>query len=49
MQLAISMYADIRSGALNSLTGDVEKVLGRPPRDCTDYARTAAAQGAWTV
>ncbi|MFD3334616.1 NAD(P)H-binding protein [Streptomyces sp. NPDC058700] len=49
VQTAIGMYADIRSGALNSLTGDVEKVLGRPPRDFTDYARTAAAQDAWTL
>ncbi|WP_405808407.1 hypothetical protein OG524_36190 [Streptomyces sp. NBC_01520] len=31
VQLAIGMYADIRSGALNSLTGDVEKVLGARP------------------
>jgi len=49
VQLTIGLYADIRSGALNTLTSDVEKVLGRPPRDFTDYARTAAAQGAWTA
>ncbi|MGW0535625.1 hypothetical protein [Streptomyces sp. NPDC003032] len=47
VQLAIGLYVDVRSGALNTLTGDVEKALGRPPRDFTDYARTAAAQGAW--
>ncbi|MEV0999944.1 NAD(P)H-binding protein [Nonomuraea sp. NPDC050202] len=49
VQLTIGLYADVRSGSLNTLTGDVEKVLGRPPRDFTDYARTAAAQGAWTA
>ncbi|MDQ0841080.1 hypothetical protein QFZ68_000760 [Streptomyces sp. V1I6] len=42
-------YASVRSGALSSVTGDVEKVLGRPPRDFTDYARTAAAEGAWNL
>ena len=30
------------------LSGDVERVLGRPARDFTDYARAAAAAGAWS-
>jgi uncharacterized protein YbjT (DUF2867 family) len=30
------------------LSGDVERVLGRPARDFTDYARAAAATGAWS-
>ncbi|WP_274564830.1 hypothetical protein [Streptomyces spiramyceticus] len=47
MQLTVGLYAHIRAGALRSVTGDVEKVLGRPPRDFADYTRTAAAQGAW--
>jgi uncharacterized protein YbjT (DUF2867 family) len=29
------------------LTNDVERVLGRAPRDFNDYARAAAATGAW--
>ncbi|MFC9243782.1 hypothetical protein ACFT7S_06935 [Streptomyces sp. NPDC057136] len=45
MKLTIGLYAHVRSGALNSVTNDVEKALGRPPRDFTDYARTAASQG----
>ncbi|MEV5729171.1 hypothetical protein AB0N50_25690 [Streptomyces pharetrae] len=48
VRLTTGRDAGVRSGALSSLTGDVEKVLG-PPRDFTDYARTAAAQGARTV
>jgi uncharacterized protein YbjT (DUF2867 family) len=31
------------------LSGDVERVLGRPARDFTDYAHTAAHAGAWTA
>lgn len=49
MHLTVDLYAHIRTGALGSVTGDVEKVLGRPPRDFADYARTAAAQGAWNT
>lgn len=30
-------------------TGDIEKVLGRPARDFADYARDAAAAGAWRL
>jgi hypothetical protein len=43
------MYAPVREGALATLTHDVQKVLGRPARDFSEYARTAAAQGAWTT
>ncbi|MGW0945421.1 NmrA family NAD(P)-binding protein [Streptomyces sp. NPDC002623] len=49
IRLTIDLYADVRSGVLNSVTDDVEQVLGRPPRDFTDYARTAAAEGAWNT
>jgi uncharacterized protein YbjT (DUF2867 family) len=31
------------------VSGDVERVLGRPARDFTDYARDAASAGAWTA
>lgn len=39
-------YAALRSGPLASLSDDVRRVLGWPPRDFSGYARTAAAQGA---
>ncbi len=45
--------ADVIALALDGrnafVTGDVEKVLGRPPRDFADYARSAAAAGAWDL
>ncbi|MGR6921161.1 NAD(P)H-binding protein [[Actinomadura] parvosata] len=47
VQLSIGLYAYVRSGALSSLTDDVQKVLGRPARDFADYARSTAAQGSW--
>ncbi|MEM7446558.1 MAG: NmrA family transcriptional regulator, partial [Pseudomonadota bacterium] len=31
------------------LTDGVQRALGRPPRDFTDFARAAAAAGAWPV
>ncbi|MGK5553791.1 NmrA family NAD(P)-binding protein [Actinomadura kijaniata] len=49
VQLTIDLYAQIRTGALASVTDDVEKVLGRPPRAFADYAREAAAHGAWNT
>jgi uncharacterized protein YbjT (DUF2867 family) len=49
VQLSVDLYAHVRSGGLGTLTDDVRRVLGRPPRDFTEYARTAAAQGAWTA
>ncbi|MGW0563158.1 NAD(P)H-binding protein [Streptomyces sp. NPDC003016] len=47
VQLTVDLYAHVRSGALGTVTDDVEKVLGRRPRDFADYARTAAGEGAW--
>ncbi|MEU0239300.1 NAD(P)H-binding protein [Nocardiopsis sp. NPDC006198] len=49
VRLTVDLYAHVRSGALGSVTGDVERVLGRPPRDFADYAREAAAQGVWNT
>ncbi|MEE2037924.1 NAD(P)H-binding protein [Nocardiopsis sp. CT-R113] len=49
VRLTVGLYSHVRSGALGSVTGDVERVLGRPPRDFADYARHAAAQGAWST
>lgn len=45
--------ADVIALALDgrnaSITHDVETVLGRPATDFADYARNAAANGAWTL
>ena len=45
--------ADVIALALDGrnafVTEDVENVLGRPARDFADYARNAAAAGAWDV
>ncbi|MFF7777072.1 NAD(P)H-binding protein [Streptomyces tanashiensis] len=49
VQLTVDLYAEIRSGVLPSVSCDVEKVLGRPPRTFANYARLAAAQGAWSA
>jgi uncharacterized protein YbjT (DUF2867 family) len=49
VRLTVDLYAQVRTGALASVTPDVEKVLGRPPRTFADYARTATAEGAWNV
>jgi hypothetical protein len=38
VQLTVDLYANVRPGEPSTLTGDVEKVLGRPPRDFADYA-----------
>jgi len=48
-QVLAGVTEQMRSGRFASLTGDVERVLGRPPRDFADYARETAAQGAWQV
>ncbi|HKA03669.1 MAG TPA: hypothetical protein VKD67_05050, partial [Acidimicrobiales bacterium] len=31
------------------VTDDVQRALGRPPRDFSDFVRDAAASGAWDV
>jgi uncharacterized protein YbjT (DUF2867 family) len=46
-QVLAGVTEQMRSGRFATLTGDVERVLGRPARDFTDYARETAAQGVW--
>ncbi|MFF3561577.1 NmrA family transcriptional regulator [Streptomyces sp. NPDC002574] len=41
------LFGDLLDGRNARLTGDVERVLGRTPRDFGDFAREAAAAGAW--
>lgn len=47
VQLVADLYVSVASGDLDSITTDVRRVLGRSPRDFSDYAKEAAAQGAW--
>jgi uncharacterized protein YbjT (DUF2867 family) len=46
-RLLAALYEKFGSDELAVLTDDVRTVLGRAPRDLADYAREAAAQGAW--
>jgi hypothetical protein len=41
------VFAELREGDNASITDDVERVLGRPPRDFAAFAAVAAAGGAW--
>jgi uncharacterized protein YbjT (DUF2867 family) len=41
------VFAELRDGRNADTTEDVERVLGRPPRDFAEFARTAAATGVW--
>jgi uncharacterized protein YbjT (DUF2867 family) len=41
------LFADLLDGHNAHLSGDVRRVLGRSPRDFSEYARDAAASGVW--
>lgn len=43
------LFVRVLDGHNAHLSRDVERVLGRPARDFTDYARAAAAAGAWNT
>jgi uncharacterized protein YbjT (DUF2867 family) len=43
------LFVRVLDGHNAHLSGDVERVLGRPARDFTGYARSAAAAGAWSI
>jgi uncharacterized protein YbjT (DUF2867 family) len=43
------LFVRVLDGHNAHLSGDVERVLGRPARDFADYARAAAAAGAWST
>ena len=45
----IDLFVRVLDGHNAHLSGDVERVLGRPAREFTDYAHAAAAAGAWTT
>jgi uncharacterized protein YbjT (DUF2867 family) len=41
------LFTKVLDGRNSHLTGDLEAILGRPPRDFHDYATSTAAAGAW--
>jgi uncharacterized protein YbjT (DUF2867 family) len=43
------LFAEVLDGRNESLTDGVRRALGREPRDFADYARRAAASGAWSA
>jgi uncharacterized protein YbjT (DUF2867 family) len=42
------LFTEVLDGRNASLADGVERALGRPARDFADYARAAAAAGAWS-
>ena len=44
-----TLIADVLDGRNSSLTDGVQRALGRPPRDFSDYARATAAAGIWNL
>ncbi len=45
--LVTYLFGSVLDGRNESLRTDIEQVLGRPPRDFTDFARDVAATGFW--
>jgi uncharacterized protein YbjT (DUF2867 family) len=45
--LVTYLFTEVLDGRNQSLTDGVQRALGRPPKDFRDYARDAAAAGAW--
>lgn len=44
-----AIYHDIANHKLESVSGDIEKVLGRPARDFAAYVANVAASGVWAT
>jgi uncharacterized protein YbjT (DUF2867 family) len=47
--LAEYLFANVLDGRNSSITHDIEKVLGRKPKDFIEYAREASATGIWNA
>ena len=43
------LFTEVLDGRNAHVTDGVQRALGRPPRDFGDFARAAAATGAWDV
>lgn len=41
------LYVDVLDGRNSQVMHGVEEALGRPARDCSDFARATAAAGVW--
>jgi uncharacterized protein YbjT (DUF2867 family) len=49
IELTRYLFSEVLDGRNSHTTNGVERALGRPPRDFSEYARDAAAAGAWAV
>lgn len=49
VELSLQLYQHIASGELETITDDVERVLGRAPRDFRGFADHAATTGVWAT
>ncbi|OCP17481.1 MULTISPECIES: NAD(P)H-binding protein [unclassified Ensifer] len=49
VELIRYLFTSVLDGRNSQLTSDVERVLGRKPRDFADYARETAATGVWSI
>ncbi len=49
VHLSLGLYEHVRTGGLESIGDGVERALGRPPRDFSEFADTAARQGVWNA
>lgn len=45
--LVTYLFGSVLDGRNEALSGDIERVLGRPPRDFSDFARDMAETGFW--
>jgi uncharacterized protein YbjT (DUF2867 family) len=48
VEVVLGLFRSVREGARSAVHPDVETVLGRSPRSLRDFAREAAAAGAWS-
>ena len=47
ISLMIELFTEVLDGRNSHVVNGVERVLGRAPRDFSDYAKSAAATGIW--
>ena len=41
------LFSEVLDGRNASITSDIEKVLGRKPKDFSDYVKETAETGVW--
>ena len=49
VELLTYLFGEVLDGRNAHLADGVQRALGREPKDFADYARDAAASGAWDV